>query len=249
MKIKKSILTSIINAVIREQDETNEEADLEQAYRAIAQATMSREWGKNITLIMNKIVIGVFLKVVPNESLSFLEIKENSERVMKNDRVLAAIKKESNNALEKSSIYQESSESTRKVAKDSLHRIMEVALNSMIAEELIFVVLYKLSNVDVLAARNMFDIYYEELDPSWEHRVFPIENPDRVLSLLRNVDILDGCRTAWNMIMKFVGLTDKYENKHFDGIVDAVGTESFGMPDDGWGFNPYAFGLEVQAPF
>ena len=248
MKVSKSILESIIRQVIREQEESGpSEIDLKNAYEALAEATQSKMWGQTVTAGLVRIVMKLLERVTREGTLSVGEFNTAAASVLSSERVRSFVKRVSDEALEASTSYQESSDISKYIARQSFHKVMDAAIGSIVATEIAFCILYDMQNIDGVdtALQHEFDV-----DTRWaiqrgetiQHT--PHESVDNVAlkEALALADVLPAARRAWDTIMKFVGMTagSRMENSHFQPVEDL----------SLWGVTwAYQFGYEVTAPF
>ena len=257
MKIKRTILRSIIEAVIREQPEDlaagPNDDDLAQAYKAIVETTMSVAWGREISFLVVKVVVAIFSKSANSGIVSLTELSENSNKILAEPRVLEVANQISARALQASDAYASCSPAAEKIAYDALQRVVRVAFESLIGSEIAFALMYDLSEVST-----EFSAMKQDVDANWQSDP---RNPDRgavplskipindikgVQTAISNLNTLRAAQGAWEMIMKFVGGTHQYENSHLSEVADLT---LFGLEDHGWGPDIFAFGFEVPAPF
>ncbi len=248
MKISKSILESIIRQVIREQEELDpSETDLKNAYVALAEATQSPRWGQAVTVGLVKIVMKLLDRVTQEGMLSVGEFNAAAANVLSSERVRSFVKGVSDQALEASTSYQESSDRSKSIARQSFHRVMDAAIGSIVATEIAFCILYNMRNVGGVDAALQHEY---EVDTRYAIQAgvpvqpTPHESVDSVAlkQALASTDVLLVARYAWVAIMKFVGMTagPSMENSHFQPVEDL----------NLWGVEyAYQFGFEAEAPF
>ncbi len=248
MKVSKNILESIIRQVIREQEELDpSESDLKNAYESFAEATQSKAWGQTVTVGLVKIVMKLLERVTREGTLSVGEFNTAAASVLSSERVRSFVKSASDQALEASTLYQESSDISKYIARESFHRVMDAAIGSIVATEIAFCILYDMQNIDGVdvALQHEFDVDTRYAIQRGEApQPTPRESVDSVAlkEALVLADVLPVARRAWNTIMKFVGMTagTRMENSHFQPVEDL----------SLWGVTwAYQFGYEVTAPF
>lgn len=248
MKISKNILESIIRQVIREQEELDpSESDLKNAYESFAEATQSKEWGQTVTVGLAKIVMKLLERVTREGTLSVGEFNTVAASVLSSERVRSFVKGISDQALEASTSYQESSGRSRSIARQSFHRVMDAAIGSIVATEIAFCILYNMQNIGGVDAALQHEYNANTrwtIQAGGPGQPTPHESVDSVAlkQALASADVLPVARCAWEAIMKFVGMTagPSMENSHFQPVEDL---SLWGVED------AYQFGLEVTAPF
>ena len=266
MKVKRTVLKSIIAAVIKEQTELPEPQDsndLKMAYKAIVEVTMSPEWGKAVSDKAVAVVKGAFGKLIDSGTFSLTQLSEFSTAAMASSRFMSHISPISAKAFQSSPSFQQSTPRAKEIAKDSLNRVMKVAFSSLIGSEISYVILYNLKEIspemaavyELTRGNNPRDQAYMRLrtrgedassKPTLPADHVTIDDIDSVKVTFENLDpqvFKVAAQYAWESIMKFVGFTHKEENSHFKDVADL---ELFGLED--W-MDPFHFGFEVPAPF
>ena len=250
MKVSKSILESIIRQIIREQEETGlNETDLKNAYQALAEATQSKMWGQTVTVGLVRIVMKLLERVTQGGTLSVGEFNAAAVNVLSSERVKSFVKRVSDEALEASTSYQESSDTSKSIARQSFHRVMDAAIGSIVATEIAYCILYNIQYVDIQGLDSALQHEYEAntryyIQAGATVPPTPHESIDSVAlkQALALADVLEVARYAWVAIMKFVGMTagPNMENSHFQPVEDL----------NLWGVeHAYQFGFEADAPF
>ena len=224
MKISKSILESIIRQIIREQEEDVEpsETDIQNAYASFLQAAQTRAWGKAVSELTAKLTMGILEKATRSGTLSITEFNAVAAKTFSNGRVRDLVKGISDQALEASTIYQESSDASKRIARTSFHRFVDAAIGSIVASEIIFCILYDMKDIDGMA-----DVIENEWDPYQSTRFAILRGHPVIHSppkLVDNTEIkaaIDSGRhigaatkKAWEAIMRFVAQTTYKENAH-----------------------------------
>ena len=248
MKVSKSILESIIRQVIREQEETGpNETDLKNAYMALAEATQSPRWGQTVTVGLVKIIMKLLDRVTQEGMLSVGEFNAVAASVLSSERVRSFVKGVSDQALEASTSYQQSSDLSKSIARQSFHRVMDAAIGSVVATEIAFCILYNMQNIGGVDAA-----LQHEYDADTRYAISvgapvqptPHESVDSVAlkQALATADALPAARHAWAAIMKVVGMSSgpRMENSHFQPVEDL----SLWGVEQAW-----RFGFDVVAPF
>lgn len=256
MKIKRTVLRSIIEAVIREQPEglnfALDDDDLKLVYKAIAETTMSVTWGREISFLVVKIVSAIFSRSVNTGMVSLTELSESANKILANPRVLGAANQISAKALQASPSYIACSPKQQQTAYDALQRVVRVAFESLIGAEIAYALMYDLSEVstefsamkqDVDSTQGYGDPRYSNANPLSK---IPVNDIEEVQDAISNLDTLRAAQSAWEMIMKFVGGTHQHENSHLSEVADA---SLFGLEDHGWGPDIFGFGFDVPPPF
>lgn len=251
MKIKKTVLKSIIESVIREQPEDfsfKRKEDFEMAYRSIVEITMSDYWAKSVMFLMSKALAGLFGRAVMQGSFSMLEISEAANRILSSGRFLSAVDQITKSALRQSSAYQKSSSFAKKTAETSMHKIMKAALSAFIGSELSFIMMYELSSVSQPFKAAVDDINTNFADPKDPGRladpqVITVDDVEKTQAAIKSLDLHRTAHHAWEFVIKFVGLTHKHENPHFEGIIDM--TDFGGLDEEDW----FGFAYEGGGPF
>ena len=230
MKISKSILESIIRQIIREQEEDVEpsETDMRNAYASFLQAAESSEWGKTVAVAITKITMSILERVTRSGTLSISEFNAVAAKAISSDRVRDLVKGISDQALEASTIYQESSDASKRIARTSFHRVVDVAIGSIVASEIVFCILYDMQGIDGIADA----LEHEEWDGEVRYAASngqPIHTPrERVdnteikAAVADKQRILSAARSGWEAIIKFVAMTYRpnKENSHLAPFVD-----------------------------
>jgi len=251
MKIKKTVLKSIIESVIREQPEDfsfNRKEDFKMAYKSIVEITMSAYWAKSVMFLMSKALAALFGRAVAQGSFSMLEISEAANRILSSGKFLSAVDQITKNALRQSPAYQKSSSFAKKTAETSMHKIMKAALSAFIGSELSFVMMYELSSVSQPFAAAIEDIATNDADPKDPGRradpqVITVDDVEKTQAAIKSLDLLRTAHHAWEFVIKFVGLTHRHENPHFEGIIDM--TDFGGIDEEDY----FGFAYEGATPF
>ena len=250
MKVSKNILESIIKQVITEHQTplpTHLHDELSSAYKALAEATQNPSWGRSVTVGLVKIIMKLLNRVTQEGMLSVGEFNAAAANVLSSERVRSFVKKVSDQALEASTSYQESSDQSRSIARQSFHRVMDAAIGSIVATEIAFCILYDMRNIGGVDAALQHEYEADTRYSIQAGRTIqptPRESVDSVAlkEALASADVLPAARYAWEAIMKFVGMTagPSMENSHFQPVEDL----------SLWGVeNAYQFGFEAEAPF
>ena len=230
MKISKSILESIIRQIIREQEEDVEpsEADMRNAYASFLQAAESSEWGKAVAVVITKITMGILERVTRSGTLSISEFNDGAVKAVSSGRVRDLVKGISDQALEASTIYQESSDASKRIARTSFHRVVDVAIGSVAASEIAFCILYDMQGIDGIADA----LEHEESDsaryaasngqPIQHTPRERVDNTEIKAAVADKQRILSAARNGWEAIIKFVAMTYRpnKENSHLAPFVD-----------------------------
>jgi len=231
MKISKSILESIIRQIIREQEEDVEpsETDMRNAYASFLQAAESSEWGKAVAVVITKITMGILERVTRSGTLSISEFNDVAVKAISSDRVRDLVKGISDQALEASTIYQESSDASKRIARTSFHRVVDVAIGSVAASEIAFCILYDMQEVVAGVGRAL---EHEESDsaryaasngqPIQHTPRERVDNTEIKAAVADKQRILSAARNGWEAIIKFVAMTyqPNKENSHLAPFVD-----------------------------
>lgn len=239
MKIKKTILRSIIKSIIREQPEyglegTASREDLTMAYKSIVEITTSSYWCKTVSFLVSRVVASIFARAVEKGSFSMLTINNNVKKVLSNDKILNAVHQITKNALSQSPSYKKSSPAAKKVTEASMYRVMESALTSLLGAELSFIIVYDLSRTSEPFMRVLEDLSDGEADPrfDWSSRdpqTITVDDVEKTQSEIKSLNLKKAAYKAWEHIMKFIGMTHMYENDHFEGMFDMT---DFGGADE-----------------
>ena len=230
MKISKSILESIIRQIIREQEEDVEpsETDMRNAYASFLQAAESSAWGKAVAVVITKITMGILERVTRSGTLSISEFNDVAVKAISSDRVRDLVKGISDQALEASTIYQESSDASKRIARTSFHRVVDVAIGSVAASEIAFCILYDMQGIDGIADA----LEHEESDsaryaasngqPIQHTPRERVDNTEIKAAVADKQRILSAARNGWEAIIKFVAMTyqPNKENSHLAPFVD-----------------------------
>ena len=231
MKISKSILESIIRQIIREQEEDVEpsETDMRNAYASFLQAAESSAWGKAVAVVITKITMGILERVTRSGTLSISEFNDVAVKAISSDRVRDLVKGISDQALEASTIYQESSDASKRIARTSFHRVVDVAIGSVAASEIAFCILYDMQEVVAGVGRAL---EHEESDsaryaasngqPIQHTPRERVDNTEIKAAVADKQRILSAARNGWEAIIKFVAMTyqPNKENSHLAPFVD-----------------------------
>lgn len=255
MKIKKTVLRSIIKAVIREQSEYPSEAaaseqDLTMAYQSIVEIATSSYWCSSVSLLVSRVVTGIFVRAVEKGSFSMLTISKSADKVLSNDKILNAVHQITKNALSQSLSYQKSSPAAKHYAEASMRRVMKSALSSFLGSELSFIIMYDMSNISEPFAIAFSDLEDGEADPRFrntavtrETQIIAVDDVEKTQSEIKSLDLKKATYSAWEYIMKFIGMSHMYENTHFTGIVDM--RDFGGMDEEDY----LGFGATSHPPF
>jgi hypothetical protein len=253
MKISRNILESIIKQVIREQYvlqdyEGDPMREFAEGYLLVAQATSSRYWGQNVSVLLAQLAVGIMKRINAQGSFSPKKYHTVAKQVMNSPKVLSQISQVTNSALSQAPAFQSAEEKSKQMAKISIEKIIKAACGSVVVDELVGVVFYEMSSVlpeDITQVS-----YYDGMSGLKNSDLVIKLTPEVISDALDGMDILKIARNVWEQVMKFVGFTHAYENPQFADFRDF---RLFGFTEDQIGNHeaslPLSFGWEIEAPF
>ena len=268
MKISKNILESIIRQIIREEYrladyEGDPNRQFAEGYLLVAQATTSRFWGEEVTKLLTFTALSVANRYFGPEGDERTRTKFSPSlyhkllsKTFEGKELKSRISNITQTALEQTSAYVSAEQASKDLASLSIDRIIEASLRALVLHELVGCVMYQLQDVMGKKVSNQY-----LLDGvAWKDiKTISAGSPEQVeqavKKMLKNRESFKNVmRHAWEQIMKFVGLTHKYENSHFNGFTEI---RLFGFTDkdidtyaaEDRDYTVLSFGDLVKAPF
>jgi len=232
MKISKNILESIIRQIIREEYrlgdyEGDPNRQFAEGYLLVAQATTSSFWGAEVTKLLTLVAFDVArryfgpegaLKTKFSPALYHMLLAKAFEM----DGLKSRISRITQTALEQTTAYVSAEQESKDLAALSINRIIEASLKALVLHELVGCVMYQLQDVMGEKVSNQYLLDAVE----WKDiKTISAGSPEQVEQAVKKMlenreNFKNVMRHAWEQIMKFVGLTHKYENSHFDGFTE-----------------------------